>query len=425
MSWIVYDANTHSLHRDQLVADAVLVNGSENAYEINVENLSLLKQGSRRLVAVFPTSLIEADSARLLVPFEWQGKLVQKFLSRALPISLQDLKFEIVTGNFDQHIELFTSGNSQILIAPLDDLILYDQDFLGARKYMILPLFECPPALMQGVLALKNVTDERLKEHLRQIGEDTTSLQKAIQLSAAYPETQHGVIHLDLPLISFTFLNGFNSGGQSFDNWEMPEPPEAWEEKRFFASTEFMKDFFRYEYFSPADAGGSEATFVASHKAIHDAALESKLRLVKLWAAGTKTWFELAKKDLWVNGSADGIGMETLAEVWSLPGISISKQNLEILTNTESATTWQEEGWNAFGTYELVPSFSTNLKDELSHAEVVFWTSYQQYKEGSQYVSADVIHATPAGKTAQLLAGKHPFIFPSIRAFNWWWKRKK
>ncbi|RYF93969.1 MAG: hypothetical protein EOO02_23900, partial [Chitinophagaceae bacterium] len=54
LSWVVYDANTHSLHHDQLVADAVLVTGKEKADEINVANLSLLRQGSRRLVAVFP-----------------------------------------------------------------------------------------------------------------------------------------------------------------------------------------------------------------------------------------------------------------------------------------------------------------------------------------------------------------------------------
>lgn len=188
-----------------------------------------------------------------------------------------------------------------------------------------------------------------------------------------------------------------------------------------FSTTEFMKDFFYYEFQHDIEAISKPVIFVASHKAIHAENIKVQLEDRRVWAAGTRTWFELAKQGIWVEGSADGLGLETLIEPWS-GQLNISKADVAIITNQDSAINWREDGWMAIGTYRLVPALSKEIIDGISHAGFVFWTSYQQYEACRQYLPPGLIHGSPAGKTAVLLKKdgvKNLRVFPSIKAFSW------
>jgi hypothetical protein len=139
----------------------------------------------------------------------------------------------------------------------------------------------------------------------------------------------------------------------------------------------------------------------------------------RVWASGTKTWFELAKKGIWVEGCADGFGIDFLKNVWQSPLSNISEDDLILLTNEDSALDWQREGRKAIATYRLIPNPSAGLIAALQSAEAIFWTSFKQFEACKSFYTEGVLHACPAGKTARKLTelGLEPAIFPSIKAF--------
>ena len=184
-----------------------------------------------------------------------------------------------------------------------------------------------------------------------------------------------------------------------------------------------MKNFFRYAFLSDEKIPDMPVCFIASHKAVHNERLIVHLSGRRVWAAGTRTWFELAKKGVWVEGCADGLGLESLTKAWSGVFTGINRESVLILTNTDSARQWLTDGWSATGTYELIPSMAPEIVEGVQTAEVVFWTSYQQFQSCRQLANPGVLHATPAGKTAVLLKRdgiENLVVFPSIKAFNWY-----
>jgi hypothetical protein len=217
-----------------------------------------------------------------------------------------------------------------------------------------------------------------------------------------------------------------------------------------------MREFFDYKFYAAAQtcevfknlAGLNNTFFIAHHRAVTTETLEilrgnsmsdfgfrisemppdltsEALRNPKsetrnrVWASGTKTWFELAKKGIWVEGCADGFGIDFLTTVWQSPLANISEKELILLTNEDSALDWQREGRKAMATYKLLPNPSEGLIGALKEAKVVFWTSFKQFEACKHFVTEGVIHACPAGKTARKLRelGIEPAIFPSIKAF--------
>jgi hypothetical protein len=143
-----------------------------------------------------------------------------------------------------------------------------------------------------------------------------------------------------------------------------------------------------------------------------------------VWAAGTRTWLELAKQGIWVEGCADGLGLQ-FAEQWmQRPLINLNSQDIEIVTNTVSAINWQEDGRSCIGTYKLIPSLSKEMEGKISAADVIFWTSFQQYQLCKTILKPTVKHCCLPGKTAFLLnrEGISPVLFPAIKAFNEWRK---
>jgi uroporphyrinogen-III synthase len=95
---------------------------------------------------------------------------------------------------------------------------------------------------------------------------------------------------------------------------------------------------------------------------------------------------------------------------------------MQLITNMDSAVHWLADGWHALGTYELIPVYSASIIKGLSNADIVFWTSFQQFKYFQQYLKQGVKHFCLSGKTARLLkeAAIEPVLFPTIKAFQQW-----
>jgi len=366
------------------------------------------------------------------------------FLKRALPYSGKkniDISTLPIRGNIDQRLGKLQSKEFDgviLAVAGLNRLLEHGpagiiKTLIKDKKWMILPLFECPPAPGQGAIViealkdngdadslLKAIDSKKLKQSLGE--ERVLSSQYGSGCMGAY-----GLFHMDLPNTSFTFAAGKNEAGEDFTDWKMDINIEI-EEHKLFSSTDHMKSFFRSE--PDPDMiipDSSEAFFVSSHKAIHSDIIKKKLNEKRVWAAGTHTWYELAKMGIWVEGCADGLGLESITTLLSGALIGLPKTDIRIITNKSSTTHWKEDGWNSTGTYELIPALPADLKEKIIGAEMIFWTSFQQYELCKDLLKKNVIHACPAGKTATLLKSRDllPVIFPTIKAFSFWREKNR
>ena len=107
--------------------------------------------------------------------------------------------------------------------------------------------------------------------------------------------------------------------------------------------------------------------------------------------------------------------------------INIAANDIQIITNDSSKKHWIADGVNAVGTYELTGNLSAAIKNKLAGADIIFWTSFQQYELCKAFIKNNVQHVCPSGKTAKLLQaeGLRPVIFPTIKAFNDWRAKQK
>jgi hydroxymethylbilane synthase len=368
-----------------------------------------------------------------------RSNMATGFLQKALP-KFNDAAItvaaESIRGNVDTRLQKLDNGTYDGIIlaaAGLNRLLQYEpakekvSALLQNKKLMLLPLFECPAAAGQGAIVAETTSDNTgAIEILNAI--NNQQLTNAIKQERIYAQQygygcsqQFGVFHLDMPAISFTYASGKDGAANAFTEWDFKTTLNV-KGKNLFSSADYMKDFFTYNFLDNDIDAAAKMYFISSHKAIHSEKLKNKIAQKKVWAAGTRTWYKLAKKGIWVQGCADGLGFDFLKEVFKSPLINITANEIQIITNNKSKMHWVAEGVKAIGTYELVGNLSEEIKSKLATADIIFWISYQQYELCKPFIKKEVQHACPAGKTAKLLqaAGLQPIIFPTIKAFNDW-----
>ena len=223
---------------------------------------------------------------------------------------------------------------------------------------------------------------------------------------------------------SVLYAAGEDNNGNLFQEWSS-FPSLAITEKELFSTTDFMRDFFTYQWKEDVPKINQEIVFVANYKALQQKGLTSVLQSKKVWASGTKTWKELAQRGIWVEGSADGLGFETLSSVWTMPLYHYDASSVVVLTHEEAAKRWIQKGFNAVSNYQLLPQENEVVSERIANAKAIFWTSFSQYENYLHRIPKDVIHLCPGGETASLLkkAGVESIIFPTIQSFLSWRKR--
>ncbi len=374
-----------------------------------------------------------------------RSNMATDFLQKALPkLSEQPVTItaQSIRGNVDSRLQKLHNGNYDgiiLAVAGLNRLLHYEpakekvSSLLKNKRLMVLPLFECPPAAGQGaIVAATNKDNTDATEILNAINDE--SLTNAITKERVYAQRygygcsqQFGVFHLDSPAVSFTYASGKDGNAEPFTEWDFTTTLTT-SGKKLFACTDHMKDFFTYDFID--DACLDEAAnmfFISSHKAVHSQKITNELSQKRVWAAGTKSWYELAHKGIWVEGCADGLGFEFLSSTFKSILINIAEDAIQIVTNASSMLNWRAAGINAVGTYDLRNSLSPKIKDMVADADIIFWTSFQQYQLCKLFLKTNVQHVCPSGKTAKLLMaeGLQPIIFPSIKAFNDWRRSSK
>jgi hydroxymethylbilane synthase len=301
------------------------------------------------------------------------------------------------------------------------------KELLKDKNLMLLPLIECVPAPCQGaIVAEANQQNKKAIQVLNAIN-DTKLMEACVQEKKTAIQygigclQKFGVTTITYGSTEILYAAGKDSEGTIFTKWTgLPELEVG--KKNFFSTTDFMGSFFQYEYNNDPLTINEPVVYVANYKAVGKKELFEQLQRKKVWAAGTKTWFELAKKGIWVEGCADAFGLEFLLTPWQMPLISISQADVAVITNDHSADSWQAKGWKTYSTYSTVEKLIPGIEDQIKEADIIFWTSYRQYLQYKDAVKANVIHTCPYGETAEQFkaAGIKPVVFPNIKAFQQW-----
>ena len=372
------------------------------------------------------------------------------FLQKALPQWNKSFKIEtkIIRGNVDTRLKkldageydgiiLATAGLNRLLSSPSTVEISPSaaaspdggsiKELLKDKKLMLLPLIECVPTPCQGaIVAEANPANKKAVEILNIINDNKLmqaciqEKQTAMQYGAGCLQ-RFGVTTISYGINEIIYAAGKDSNNKSFGKWTgLPELNST--NKNFFSTTDFMGSFFQYQYNEEPTTINETIVYVANYKAAEKEELIQQLQTKQVWAAGTKTWFELAKKGVWIHGSADAFGLEFLLTPWQMPLLNISKEEVAIVTNNSSAATRKEKGWKTYGTYYTQEKQSPGIEEQIKGADIIFWTSFRQYAQYKNVVKENVQHVCPYGETAEQFkaAGIEPVVFPNIKAFQQW-----
>lgn len=364
-------------------------------------------------------------------------EMAMGFLQKALPQLNNNFRVvtKMIRGNVDTRLRKLDSGEYDGIIlatAGLNRLLRSREDtgvkkLLKDKKLMLLPLIECVPAPCQGAIVAEAAPENiRAVQLLNLINSNslmtdcTREKKEAVQYGTGCLQ-KFGVTTFNRGGNKVLYAAGKNSNEEKFSKWEgLPELDIA--NKKFFSSTDHMGEFFQYEYSAESIRIEEPVVYVANYKAVNDHNLTGELNGKRVWAAGTKTWYELAKKGIWVEGSADAFGLETLIPVWKMPLISIEKNEVAVITNDQSKDNWRQKGWNVHSTYSLREKQPTVISDQIKEADIIFWTSFRQYQKYKELLKNNVQHVCPYGETAEQFnaAGLEPVVFPNIKAFQQW-----
>jgi hydroxymethylbilane synthase len=360
------------------------------------------------------------------------------FLSKALPSLKGTVSIEVkpIRGNVETRLRKLDAGeyDGTILATAGLNRLLSDNEnriiinkLLDGKKIMILPLIECVPAPCQGAIVAECLPGNNdAVEILRAINKseimaDCFREKKAASVYGTGCIQKFGVTSLNLGNAKFGYAAGRDQQEKLINHWT-GLPDINVQSNSIFSSTDHMADFFTYDQTTENPGINTPIAFIANYKAIQNIECVELVKEKRVWASGTKTWYELARKGIWVEGCADALGLESLLPVFKMPLLNILQTDVTIVTHSAAALHWKRKGWNAAATYSLKAKHNESLKDAIKQAGFIFWTSFGQYELYSSVVKADTVHASPYGETSERLkqSGIEPIIFPTIKSFNIW-----
>ncbi len=403
---------------------------------------AVIDRDDTRDVAIFNeniiTKILQGEPIIIGTCSPRREQMATDFLKKALP-QLHD-KITIITkpirGNVETRLQKLNTAEYDVTIlatAGINRLLKNNQyqklisDLLSNKKLMLLPLIECVPAPCQGAIVAEafhtntfaiNIVSKINNEHLFADCYTEKTIAKKYGTGCLQ---KFGVTTISLNGDNYTYAAGIDENNNLFEQWHNL-PKYDFKNKTFFSTVNFMGNFFNYEYYINVSTIKEDVVYIANYKAIQQVDISNQLLNKNVWAAGTKTWLELAKKGIWVTGSADAFGLDSLEKIWQMPLINCSKNKVAVITNNQSAITWKNKGWITYGTYTTTTKNDDVIAQRIKHADVIFWTSIRQYEQCKNYLKPSVIHICPYGETTEQFKalGIKPIVFPNIKAFKQW-----
>jgi len=352
---------------------------------------------------------------------------LESFLPGALPARLRELNFTNVRGNVPTRVRKLLESDVDGLIvakAALDRLLEAKQsEFARTReelrralaqcRWMVLPLRENPSAPAQGALAIEIV---RRRDDIRELlvplncAETFAAVTREREILRGYGGGCHQKIGASVLLRSFgqiIFLRGLTDNGQVLDSSSLcssrPRPPKIPREE-LWPLESFDSDWFNREAISVKPSDGAPALWIAKADALPDDWYPEADQIV--WASGVQTWKRLARRGVWVHGSAESLGEHEPQQIETLAGRELSWLKLT------HAAGYDDGMVPTLATYRLKPK---DGRVDLAGRKYFFWRS------GSIFERALAInpwlqsmsHFCGPGNTQRILEknGMEPHVF--------------
>ncbi len=374
-------------------------------------------------------------------------------LAEFLPFGLKSIETEVLRGNVNTRIQKLNNDQYDAIVlamAGLERLAINPQtsgvlkNLLDGLTFMILPQSTFPSSPAQGALAIECRADDQKTFELLQCLHHAPSAE-AIAKERQIFKSYGGGCHLAVGIYArpwrehFVIIQKGEHQNQPIHQTSMEQvsyPPNplgtvflgmplakktASDQKiiydQLITKTELHPAPFKHEH-----------VFVTSTYCLP---ILNNIQLPpqSLWAAGNKTWKDLARAGHWVNGSADGMGHEEIDQLRQSPLIKMffSPGKLAVLT--------KKNGTSPIG--DVIACYEHHLssaklekrdaelwKKELAACSVFYWTSVDQYQTYLQHFPfvKNKIHACGLGKTYDglLNLGLNVLPFFSLQQFKSW-----
>src|SRR5688572_19528658 len=374
-----------------------------------------------------------------------RGYNLDSFLRTALPAKIDDLTFEPVRGNVPTRVRKIWNPGADALIvakAAFDRLLETPEEEFAVTKvplrdalsqclWMVLPLRANPSAPAQGALAVEIQSHgPELRERLAAINcaETFATAQREREILRGYGGGCHqkiGATVLRRPYGEITFLRGLTDDGTALKEYRLaasrPRPPKVGRDL-LWPLKPADSDWVKREPI-PATIPDSPL-WIAKADALPETASVPDSQLV--WASGLKTWERLARRGVWVNGCAEGLGDQEHPRIETIAGTEVQWTNLThadagsagILPASGSAGSAGilpasgQVNMQQLPTYRLIPKDSS---PDLQGKHYFFWTSGSSFERALSLNPwmKSMTHFCGPGNT-QLILEKHgikPHIF--------------
>lgn len=383
--------------------------------------------------------LWEGGALLLGVYDEAVGSLAIRFLKRALPASAHpvQINIDLLQDAYNEALVKLDQGNFDALLLPVGELdrLLESRQYgretalqIQGKRKMLLPVLEACPRSGQGALVACALRSNKQAVHVLGELNDSALMQTCVQekqLSAKFSwqyncRAQASSIAYDNR--QSIIVRGEDAGQPFVHWWGLPD--KVWQRGKLFSCTDFMRNFFEHKSLEAIPLGQEPAVYLSGFKALQEKNTNDHLRAKRIWVAGSKTWFEMARKGYWIEGSAEGLGLNHLETIWQTRLFKTPKSDVRLFTKEQNAGSLREEGWQVTASYRLQGVSNPIISLSMQQADWIFWTSFQQFEHYNRILNKTTRHACPATEAAAFRkAGIEPLVYPGIQAFLYWRNR--
>jgi hydroxymethylbilane synthase len=298
---------------------------------------------------------------------------------------------------------------------------------LEGARWMVMPLRECAAAPAQGALAIEcRADDPDTAAKLQRIHDPRT--QTAIERERAWLARWGGGCHQRFGatfvahpafLDGLLFMAGRNPAGESCDELHWSAPPRPTGTVREWSGGNWRKRA-AHDLDGPV-AAVKGALFLAHARALPKGA-EPQVASARVWTSGTPSWFELARRGVWVEGCGEGLSYAWIRPLLAEPVLGLpAEAEWTVLTHTEALGDWS--ALQATATYSVSDlEYPAEAIAALREATHVYWSSGSQWKALGSQAPATAHFACGPGKTAETLraGGVRATVFPALEDWQKW-----
>ena len=268
---------------------------------------------------------------------------LKNFLNNYLPFE-KKIKFKNIRGNIPTRFKKYFMEEGDILVVAkvaIDRFLLNKykesnknslliKNIINKSKWMIVPLSQNPAAPGQGALAIEVLKkNKKILNIIKSINHKKTyncvlNERKKLSKYGGGCHQRIGASYFPISHGTMVSEKGELDNGKKFWNWYLIKDKKL---KKIKIGKEkiFPRELKEYQWFN-------RVSLTNSFKKINDlknfcilvsrkSALPKEANLKSsniVWASGMKTWKYLAKRKIWVNGSADGMGEDFDPNISSL-----------------------------------------------------------------------------------------------------------